>query len=313
VPAAPQTATAAADTAGKAVKAGPGDVAACAAGRVADFAINGCTRLIEDKRTKPKGRAGAYFNRGNAWATKGEPDKAIADFDEAIKLDPKNASAYNNRGNAHSDKGETDAAIADFDAAIKANARYASAYFNRGNAYAAQGERERAIKEYDAAIKYNRRNVNAYIARGALLLAGGATPKALADMRQAALGRKNAYAVLWLDIAEKRAKQKGVLVNAKNARGLDMKAWPAPVVRLFTGELKADALMAEADNPSASVKAGQVCEANFYGGEHALIGGDRAEAVKLFQAAAKDCPRGFLEGIAAAEELKGLGEKVGAN
>jgi hypothetical protein len=32
--------------------------------------------------------------------------------------------------------------------------------------------------------------------------------------------------------------------------------------------------------------------------------------VKLFSTAAKECPRGFLEGIAAAAELKGLGEKV---
>ena len=39
----------------------------------------------------------------------------------------------------------------------------------------------------------------------------------------------------------------------------------------------------------------------------------REDAAKLFQAAVKDCPRGFLEGIAAAAELKGMGEKVSAN
>jgi lipoprotein NlpI len=309
-PAAPVAATDGA----KPAKANPRDVAACTQGKVADATIAGCTAVIEDKRTKPKGRAGAYYNRGNAYAQKGEHDKAIADFDEAIKLNPKNASAYNNRGSSHSESGDADAAIADFDAAIKINRRYASAYINRANAYAAKGERERAIKDYDAALKLNRRNVNAYIARGALQLAAGAMPKALADMKQAAaLGHKNAYAVLWLDIAQKRAKQKGVLIDAKSARGLDMKAWPAPVIRLYTGEIKPDELLAAADNPSPAVKTAQVCEANFYGGEHALIGGDKSEAVKLFQTAARDCPHGFLEGIAAAEELKGLGEKVGAN
>ena len=92
-----------------------------------------------------------------------------------------------------------------------------------------------------------------------------------------------------------------------------MKAWPAPVLLLFAGELKADAVLAAADSPDATVKAAHTCEANFYSGEYALIGGNRDEAVKLFSAAAKDCPRGFLEGIAAAAELKGLGEKAAAN
>ena len=40
------------------------------------------------------------------------------------------------------------------------------------------------------------------------------------------LERKNAYAVLWQDIVERRAKQKSVL--ARGGKGLDMKAWPAP-------------------------------------------------------------------------------------
>ena len=78
---------------------------------------------------------------------------------------------------------------------------------------------------------------------------------------------------------------------------------------MFAGELKADAVIAAADDPDATVKAAHTCEANFYSGEYALIGGNRDEAVKLFRPAAKDCPRGFLEGIAAAAELKGLGRR----
>ncbi len=295
-------------------KATPRDVVACAQDRVQDLAIAGCTRIIEDAKQKPKARGVAFYNRGNAYVLKGDHDKAVADFDEALKLEPKNASIYNNRGNARSDKGESDAAMADFDAAIKANPRYAAAYFNRANALAAKGETERALKDYDAAIKHNKRNVNAYIARGALLLASGASAKARADMKQAArLAPKNAYAVLWSDIAERRAKQKGRLAAKNGLKGLDMKAWPAPVVRLYAGEIKPDAVLAGADSPSDTVKAAQVCEANFYSGEYALIGGSREDAAKLFQAAVKDCPRGFLEGIAAAAELKGMGEKVSAN
>lgn len=309
-PAAAQAAT----TPAKGGKATPRDVVACAQDRVQDLAIAGCTRIIEDAKQKPKARGVAFYNRGNAYVLKGDHDKAVADFDEALKLEPKNASIYNNRGNARGDKGESDAAMADFDAAIKANPRYAAAYFNRANALAAKGETDRALKDYDAAIKHNKRNVNAYIARGALLLAGGASAKARADMKQAArLAPKNAYAVLWSDIAERRAKQKGRLAAKNGLKGLDMKVWPAPVVRLYAGEIKPDAVLAGADSPSDTVKAAQVCEANFYSGEYALIGGAREDAAKLFQAAVKDCPRGFLEGIAAAAELKGMGEKVSSN
>lgn len=312
-PAAPAAAEAATKPA-KGAKATPRDIVACAQDKVQDLAIEGCTRIIEDAKQKPKARGVALYNRGNAYVTKGSYDLAIADFDEALKLDPKNASTLNNRGNARNDKGDAEAAMADFDAAIKTNARYAAAYFNRGNALAAKGETARALKDYDFAIKFNKRNVNAYIARGALHLAGGALPKARADMSQAArIAPKNVYAVLWSDIAERRAKQKGRLAAKNGVKGLDMKAWPAPVVRLYAGEIKPDAVLAGAESPSDTVKAAQVCEANFYSGEYALIGGARDEATKLFQAAAKDCPRGFLEGIAAAAELKGMGEKVSAN
>ena len=298
----------------KSLKASVRDIALCSQTKQSDAAIEGCSRVIDDPKQKPKGRAAAYFNRGNALLQKGDHDKAIADFDEVIRLEPKNASAYNNRGNARNEKGDADGAIDDFNTAVKHNARYASAYFNRANALAAKGEGTRALKDYDTAIKYNKRNVNAYIARGALLLAGGSIAKARADMKAATtLDRKNAYTVLWHDIAERRAKQKGVLTSQKATKGLDMKAWPAPVVQLFTGEIKQDAVLAAADNADATLKQAHTCEANFYGGEYALISGAREDAVKLFEAAAKDCPHGFLEGIAANAELKGLGQKVGAN
>ena len=58
-------------------------------------------RAIEDYnealRLKPD-FAQAYSDRGAAWYFKGEYQKAIADYDQAIQLEPDNARAYTNRG-----------------------------------------------------------------------------------------------------------------------------------------------------------------------------------------------------------------------
>jgi tetratricopeptide (TPR) repeat protein len=49
-----------------------------------------------------------YFDHGNAWVGKGEHDKAIEDFNEAIRLDPKVGAAYTYRALAWLEKGEHD-------------------------------------------------------------------------------------------------------------------------------------------------------------------------------------------------------------
>ena len=57
--------------------------------------------------------------RGVSWSEKGEHDKAVADLDAAIRIDPNNAQAYFNRWHTWAEKKEYDKAIADLDAAIR--------------------------------------------------------------------------------------------------------------------------------------------------------------------------------------------------
>ena len=88
---------------------------------------------------------------------------------------------------------------------------------------------------------------------------------------------------------------------------IDMTKWPAPLMRLYLGQMTPESVLAAADNPDAKTKKGQVCEANFYSGDPALQRDAKEEAARLFRLAAADCPKTSTEWWAANAELKALG------
>lgn len=117
--------------------------------------IRNCTTLINSGRETRKNRSIAYINRGLAYYTLKNFDRAISDYSEAIGLDGESKIAYHNRGLAYKNSGSLDAAISDYSRAIRIDSRYASAYVARGNVYAIKGDQDRAIADYDAAIRYD--------------------------------------------------------------------------------------------------------------------------------------------------------------
>jgi len=94
---------------------------------------------------------------GNAAAQAQNLDQAIKLFSKAIKsgrLSPDNlAVAYNNRGSAYDDKGMGDKAIADFNQAIKIKPKYAEAYYNRSFTYEKKGMLASAMKDIEQAVR----------------------------------------------------------------------------------------------------------------------------------------------------------------
>jgi tetratricopeptide (TPR) repeat protein len=110
------------------------------------WAILECDEAI---RIKPNSinyrhRAHIYFEMGNF-------DRAFADFDQAIKLDPAAGFPYVDRGTAYGKRGDHDRAIADFDQAVKLDPKLAEAFSGRALAHEKKGEREKAIADYRTA------------------------------------------------------------------------------------------------------------------------------------------------------------------
>jgi tetratricopeptide (TPR) repeat protein len=143
-----------------------------------------CTRLLVAADRGGMSLSAVYNNRGWAYMEIRQVDLALADLNEAIRLDPKSHSAFNHRGWAHLEKKNYDEAMADLNEAIRLNPKFGPAYNNRANTFRAKEELDRALAEYDAAIRVDPKYLRAYNNRAFLHLRLGNREKALADFQK---------------------------------------------------------------------------------------------------------------------------------
>ena len=129
--------------------------------------------------------ADAFNHRGFSYGKKGDYDHAIADHDEAIKLNPKDAVAFGHRATAYVLNDQYDRAIADYDEAIRLDGNFALPFAGRGMAYSAKGQYDHAIADYDEAIRLDRNFAEAFALRGIAYSAKGQHDRAFADYDEA--------------------------------------------------------------------------------------------------------------------------------
>ena len=86
------------------------------------------------------------FSNVDSHAAKGNSDRGIQDYDQAIRLKPYFANAYYNRGNAYALLKDYSRAIQDYNEAIRLNPDFAEAYYLRGVTYGNLGQPPRAIQ-----------------------------------------------------------------------------------------------------------------------------------------------------------------------
>jgi tetratricopeptide (TPR) repeat protein len=164
--------------------------------------------------TSAPGTAGAFLDRGITLASQREWEMAIADFTEAIRLNPNLSAAYLLRGRAayasvsnvydiaenfahvrasftsgRQLSGEQtqvyDRAIEDYTDALRLDGNNAVIYLNRGEAYTQKADYDPAIADFNQAIRLNPNYARAYISRGLTYNYKGDGDKAIADYNQA--------------------------------------------------------------------------------------------------------------------------------
>jgi tetratricopeptide (TPR) repeat protein len=182
--------------------------------------VEACTRLIESGQIQNPQLVAAYSQRGLLQRLK-QPDRALEDYDAAVKIQPDAPMVLTNRAWIYMTRNEFDVAIVDLDKAIELfpPAQAARSYAYRGychlrlmdntqamsdlnealrldpnatDPYLYRGEIERRQKLYDAAlrdfdehIKRAPRDPRGFIGRGDILEATGRIQEALAAVENA--------------------------------------------------------------------------------------------------------------------------------
>jgi tetratricopeptide (TPR) repeat protein len=145
-------------------------------------------KAIEDfdaaLRLDPKNED-AYCGRGSTWLKKGEYDKAFKDYAEAMKLNPKNKYALMGRGNALGIVGQYDKAAKDFDEVIRLDPKSEYAFYGRGNVWYYKGKYDKAYKDFDEAIRLNPKYAKAFLGRGGARIGKGDYSEAVKDFDEA--------------------------------------------------------------------------------------------------------------------------------
>ena len=286
-----------------------------------DAKIAGCTALLKADQETTKNRAVIYGSRGVGYYSKGDYDRAIQDTDQAIRLNPNEPSFYYTSGLAYKKKGNFDRAIQDFDEAIRLNPTFERAYYDRGNAYIDKEEYNRAIQDlnraiqdYNQAIHLNSSDTAAYLNRGIAYFAQSNLTAAIADFEHTISAAPSSSAAvsaaLLLHVVMKREGHDDAKQLARVAAAADLSKWPGPVLKLDLGQITASEVMAAAASGVSAWQKWQVCEANYYIGEDALLHHQRAMALAHFRAARESCPKGATDYAAAMAELKRIGESA---
>lgn len=133
-----------------------------------------------------------YYSMGNMCITEAQNAKAaIANYDKALKLNPKYIDAWVRKGATLDSTGDYHEACACFNQAIELSPGSFKAYYNRGKCRMNQNLIEEAIADFDKATSLSPKNASAHERFGEALAKAGKEEEAELQFAIAAQLRKN--------------------------------------------------------------------------------------------------------------------------
>jgi len=150
--------------------------------------IDACTVVIDSGRLEGRGLSSALSDRGVAHLNVRNYERALADFNEAIRVDSDNAKAYGGRGLTYQlmgREGDTKRALADWTEALRIDPDDVDVLEQRARVYLIQRDYDGMIGDYGALIRLDPRNGWAFQQRAFAYRGRGELDRALADYDEA--------------------------------------------------------------------------------------------------------------------------------
>jgi len=143
--------------------------------------IAACSTIIQSGQETDADLSKAFDSRGLAYMHKRDFERAIQDYDQALRLNSRSATAAYNRALTYRLKGDYGRSISDYDEALQLTPSDADSFFGRGLSYFYQGDYDRAVQDYDQALRINPSLTDVFRARSSAYLHKGEYLRAVAD------------------------------------------------------------------------------------------------------------------------------------
>jgi tetratricopeptide (TPR) repeat protein len=125
-----------------------------------------------------------HFQKGNEYIQTGQFDKAAAEFEAVLKVEPERVSALTNLGVAYYNLGRLDDAIAQYQKALELGSDDADIRSNLAAAYVQKNDLAQALVEYQKSIAINPKLAQAHFGLAVVYLQQGQNDQALAELQK---------------------------------------------------------------------------------------------------------------------------------